>query len=229
MPFAASGYLMLRRFRLIWLALVVVVSGCGGSSPTAPSSPGPGSFSGVTVNALDGQPISGVTVKIGSQTAVSDASGAFRMENPGSGFLTAILTGPSTVERLTTVTMKSGESLRQSLIPASFDMAAFDEMFRMPGNRLRRWTSAPSLVVLTTVLEYMRGLGAQEEYYATSEQLTDEEIVLLIDQLTEGLGFLTGNTFRAFTSVERESVPAGTKISPLREGKIVVGRYNNVE
>jgi hypothetical protein len=218
---------MLCRFRLV-LFTAILVSGCGGNSPTAPTTPGSG-FNGVTVNALDGQPISGVTVKIGSQTAVSDTSGAFRMENPGSGFLSATLTSAAIIERRTTVTMQSGEPVRQTLIPASFDLVSFDEMFREPGNRLRRWTNAPSLVVLTTVLDYTRGLGAQEEYYATPEQLTEAETALLIEQLTEGLGLLTGNTFRAFASVERESVPSGSKINPLREGKIVVGRYNNVE
>ena len=228
MPFAASGSSMLRRFRLVLLAFVFVVPGCGGSSPTSPTSPGSGSFNGVTLNALDGQPISGVTVKIGSQTAVSDSSGAFKMENPGSGFLSATLTGASIVERRTTVTMQTGESLRQTLIPASFDIVAFDQMFRSD-NRLKRWTSAPALVVLTTVMNYTQGLGSTEEYYATSEQLTDAETALLIEQLTEALTLLTGNTFRNFASVERESVAAGSRVSPLREGKIVVGRYNGVE
>ncbi|HEY7447038.1 MAG TPA: hypothetical protein VH702_02760 [Vicinamibacterales bacterium] len=177
---------------------------------------------------MDGQPISGVTVKIGSQTAVSDSSGAYQMENPGSGPLTATLTAPSVVERRTVVTMQAGESLRQSLIPSSFDLVAFDEMFRTD-NRLRRWTNAPALVVLTSVLNYTRGLGHAEEYYATSEQLTDAETALLIEQLTEALGLLTGNTYRRFSSVQRESVPEGSRVSPLREGKIVVGRYDGVE
>jgi hypothetical protein len=220
---------MRRKSRLVLLAFILVVSACGGSSAKSPTSPSSESFNGVTVNAVDGQPIAGVTVRIGSQTAVSDARGAFHMENPGSGFLNATLTGSSIVERRTVVTMQPGESLRQTLIPASFDMVAFGEMFREPGNRLRRWTSAPSLVVLTTVLEYTRALGAQEEYYATSEQLSEAETTLLIEQLTDGLSLLTGGTFRAFASVEREGVPAGAKVSPLRAGKIVVGRYNNVE
>ena len=219
---------MFRRFRPALLALVLVVPGCGGSSPTAPTSPGSPSYNGMTLNVLDGQPISGVTVKIGSQTAVSDASGTFQMDNPGTGSLSATLTGASIIERRTVVTMQSGESLRQTLIPASFDIAAFDQMFRTD-NRLHRWTNAPALVVLTTVLTYTQGLGSSEEYYATGEQLTEAETALLIDQLTEALALLTGNHFRNFASVERESVTAGARINPLREGKIVVGRYNGVE
>ena len=220
---------MFRRFRPAWLVLVFVLPGCGGgSSPTAPTSPGSASFNGLTLNALDSQPISGVTVNIGSQTAVSDASGRFQIENPGTGSLSATLTGVPIIERRTVVTMQSGESLRQTLIPASFDIAAFDQMFRTD-NRLHRWTTAPALVVLTTVLNYTRGLGSTEEYHATAEQLTEAETALLIEQLTEALALLTGNHFRNFASVERESVSAGSRITPLREGKIVVGRYNGVE
>jgi hypothetical protein len=59
--------------------------------------------------------------------------------------------------------------------------------------------------------------------------LTDAETALLIEQLTEALGLLTGNTYRRFSSVQRESVPEGSRVSPLREGKIVVGRYDGVE
>ena len=207
---------MFHRYRLALIAFVLIVPGCGGSSPTAPTGTesGSGSFNGMTLNALDGQPISGVTVKIGSQTAVSDSSGAYQMENPGSGFLTATLTGSSIVERRTVVTMQSGESLRQTLIPASFDIVAFDQMFRTD-NQLKRWTTAPALVVLTTVLNYTQGLGSSEEYYATSEQLTEAETTLLIEQLTEALGLLTGNTFRTFASVERESVRKWRKGQPV--------------
>jgi hypothetical protein len=185
-------------------------------------------LNGVTVNAVDDELIPGVTVKIGSQVATSDAKGAFEMDYPGSGSLTASLTGPAIVEHRTVVTVRPGERLRLPLISAGFDIVAFDQMFRGPDHRLKRWTSAPALVVLTTVMNYTRGLGATAEYYATSEQLTETETTLLIEQLTEALAMLTGNTFTAFASVQRESVPVGSKINPLQEGKIIVGRYNNI-
>ena len=102
-------------------------------------------------------------------------------------------------------------------------------MFRGSSERLQRWTAAPSLVVLTTVMNYTAGFGDQESFYATSEQLTEAETTLMIDQLTEALALLTGNTFTAFASVERESASSGDKVNSFRLGKIVVGRYNGIQ
>jgi hypothetical protein len=221
-----------RRPRLALFALLIALQGCSGL-PSAPTSGGQApstapSFEGVTVSAIDGQPIAGVTVKIGSQTAVSDANGAFGVQNVGSGSQTAILMSASVVERHKLVTTPSLEPARESLIPGIFDLVAFDQMFRSGNAGLQRWTSAPSLVVLTTVMKYANALGGQDEYYATSEQLTEEETTVLIDQLTQGLGLLTGNTFTSFAAIERESVSSGTKVSTLRSGKIVIGRYQGI-
>jgi matrixin len=102
-------------------------------------------------------------------------------------------------------------------------------MFRGPSDRLQRWTNAPSLVVLTSVMNYTAGFGDQENFFATSDQLTDAETTLMIDQLTEALALLTGNTFTSFASVERESHSSGDKVNTLRLGKIVIGRYNNIQ
>jgi len=223
---------MLYRRPFVLFALIITSQACGGS-PSAPTSEAPAasialSFDGVTISAIDGQPIQSVTVKVGSQTAVSDTNGAFRVQNVTGGSQLAILTGASVVERHTVVTTPSVEPARESLIPAAFDLVAFDQMFRGGNGGLQRWTTAPSLVVLTTVMTYANGLSAGDEYYATSEQLTDAETTELIDHLTEALALLTGNTFTRFASVERESASSGAKVNTLRTGKIVVGRYRNI-
>lgn len=225
------------RLRFGFLALIVTplaAYGCGGSSPTAPTSEaGPGlplpSVVGTTLSAIDGQPIAGVTVRIGSRSGVSGDDGGFSVQQVDSGPQPAILTGASIVERRTTVTASTGGVFREALIPAAFDLVAFDQMFRGANDRLQRWTAAPSLVVLTTVMNYTTGFGQSDEYHATSEQLTEAETTLMIEQLTEGLAMLTGNTFRAFASIERESASSGAKVSALRSGKIVVGRYNGIQ
>ena len=61
-------------------------------------------------------------------------------------------------------------TMRMSLIPTSFDLDAFDEMFRASNSRLQRWTSRPSLVVLATVMTYRN--SAKDTYEATGEQLS---------------------------------------------------------
>ena len=183
----------------------------------------------MTLSAVDGQPLGGVTVRIGSETAVSAADGSFQMQQVASGPQAAILSSASIVERHTTVTALPAQTMRESLIPASFDLTAFGQMFRGSSDRLQRWTAAPSLVVLTSVMNYTAGFGDQDNFYATSEQLTEAETTVLINQLTEALAALTGNTFTAFASVERESASSGDKVNSLRLGKIVVGRYNGIQ
>lgn len=229
-PLAERSGLMRHPF---WLVLALLgVTACGSSSPASPTtSDGSGSTSssyhGATVSAIDSQPIPGVTVKIGSQTAVSDANGAFQLQNVNAGTQTVVLTGELVVERQTTVKVPSAEPVRESLIPATFDLGAFDQMFRGTG-RLQRWTSAPALVVLVKAMQY-ETFGAEDEYHATSEELTEAETHLLVEHLTEGLALLTGNAFTAFSSIEFENPASGARVNTLRNGKIVVGRFKGVQ
>jgi hypothetical protein len=217
----------------IWLALAVGVamsSGCGSRSSLEPTSPSPASavsLRGSTVNAIDGQPLAGVTIRVGSQSAVSDANGTFQLQNLSAGSQAAILTAPSVVERHTAVITPADGSVAETLIPADFDLKAFDQMFRSSG-RLERWTSPPSLVIITTVMNYESAFGDGRDYHATSEQLTDAETNLLVAQLTDALALLTGNTFTAFASVQLEAASSGALVSTVRAGKIVVGRYNGI-
>jgi hypothetical protein len=98
-------------------------------------------------------------------------------------------------------------------------------MFRSLNAQLGRWTSRPALVVLGSVMDY-RTVGTS--YEATGEQLSEEELTLMVLQLTEGLALLTGNTYTSFASVEIERPAAGSRETPLRSGTIVVGRYNGI-
>jgi hypothetical protein len=217
----------------LWVALAVgasLSSGCGAGSSSnpalAPSAPA-GSLRGATVNAIDGQPIAGITVKVGSQSAVSDATGSFHFENVPGGGQSAILSASSVVERRTV--MSAGEGvIPETLIPSDFDLQSFDQMFRGSG-RLERWTSPPALVVVTTVMTYESAFSDSQRYHATSEQLTDEETALLISQMTDALAALTGNAFTSFASVEREAASSGALVNTMRPGQIVVGRYKGIQ
>jgi hypothetical protein len=214
----------------VTLALgVSIFPACGSSSPNGPSPAATGSaLRGSTVSAVDGLPLGGVTVQIGSQSAVSDASGVFRVDNLPDGSQSTILSAPSVVERRTTLITPTDTVVTENLIPAAFDLQSFDQMFRGTG-RLERWTSAPSLVVLTTVMTYASGFGDSHEYHATSEQLTDAEADLLVAQLTDALALLTANTFTSFAGVTREAAASGALVETLRPGQIVVGRYKGIQ
>jgi hypothetical protein len=195
--------------------------------PAAPSADGASLLAGQAVSAIDGTASAGVQVQVGGAKPVTtDAAGRFSTPLPGeAGAFPAVVSGASIVERRTTIALPAAGPPRLSLIPASFDLHAFDEMFRTANARLQRWTSRPSLVVLAAVMSYR---GHADEYTATAEQMTDEEVSLMIAHLTEALAFLTGGTFTAFESVTVERPAAGDRAATTRPGAIVVGRYSGI-
>ena len=212
--------------RLLTLAVLLlpVAAGCS-KSPTEPSdTPGPGVLQGQTVSATDGSPAPNLTIRIGDRQFNSDGNGAFHIDL-GGGSHRAVVRGSGVVERETRLSPSAAGPMLLSLIPSSFDMVAFDEMFRGLNSRLQRWTSRPSLVVLGSVMDYR---GAGQSYEATGEAMSDEEVDLMVTHLTEGLGVLTGNTYFTFASVEVERPAAGARVETIRPGKIVVGRYNGI-
>lgn len=206
-------------FALLWL------HACS-KSPTEPSDGGsPTLVQGQTVNALDGQPRAGLSVRVGFLNVTTDAGGMFQIDVAGLGGVhRTVISGGDIVERETHVA-GGGSTRRLSVIPSSFDMTAFNEMFRALDAKLARWTSRPSLVILASVMNYE---GMADTYAASSEQLSDDEVQQLIAHVTEGLALLTGNTYASFASVEVERPAAGTRVSPYRTGKIVIGRYHGV-
>ena len=182
---------------------------------------------GVAVSAVDGVPAAGLSVQVGAAKAVTtDAAGRFTTEISGPGDYTAVVSGAAVVERRTMVTGPSSVPARLSLMPASFDVHAFDEMFRTANARLQRWTARPSLVVLASVMNYR---GEADEFAATAESMTDDEVSLLIGHLNEGLSLMTGGTYTSFAEVKIERPASGERTSVTRAGAIVVGRYNGVQ
>lgn len=205
----------------------LIAAACGGS-PTAPSGEVSGhGLRGRTVSAIDGRATANVSVQVGREQAVmSDADGNFQVDVDGTSSQTAVFASSATVERRTTLRDWASERVRVSLIPSSFDLAAFDEMFRASESGLQRWTTAPRLVLVASVMTYSTSFSS--EFPATSEQLTDDEATTMLAHLREGLALLTGGTYTNFASVEVERPASGTRVSTQRNGTIVVGRYNGV-
>ena len=215
--------------RLAFTLLVAcAVSACGSKSPSSPSSAGSsgGVLQGQALSAIDGTATPRVQVHLSGKAPVTaDGDGRFSIDVGEPGSFAATIRGGAVVERQTMVAGPSAEPLRVSLIPADFDLTAFDEMFRT-GDRLMRWTSRPSLVLIATVMAYQNTSG--NEYQATAEQLTQEEVDQMILHLTEGLTLMTGNSFPAFESISVERHDAGARVNVDRPGRIVVGRYSGI-
>jgi hypothetical protein len=215
--------------RALLVASCVVAVACSESSPSGPTAPGSsGVLQGQTVSAIDGTPAGLVNIQVGSRFAIqSDQEGNFQVDVGGPGTYTAVVTDSKIVERRTTVTGPTPDRTRLSLIPATFDLEAFDEMFRGSNDRLQRWTTAPALVVLGTVMKYVR--GNTDRYEATAERLTDDEVTSLVSHVSEGLALLTARTYRSFASVEIERPEPGDHVHVRREGMIVIGRYTGIK
>ena len=185
-------------------------------------------FEGQTVSAVDGMATGVVSIQIGNSPSVqTDANGNFQVDVGGPGSYAAVVTGRPVVERRTSVTAPTPERARLALIPATFDLDAFNEMFRATNNRLQRWTERPSLVVFGSVLRYVNGV--RDEYEATGESLSDEETALFVSHLTEGLALLTGGTYTSFASVNIERPQAGQLVNVRRARTIVAGRYVGIQ
>ena len=216
------------RRTLIALGIVLSLTGCGGGSPTEPSAAGGVSslLQGQTVNVVDGAAMPNLSVRVGNRYPVtSDNSGHFEVDMGDLAKYRVIIDGGSVVERETRMAA-NGARTRVSMIPSTFDLRAFDEMFRTSNAQLQRWTSRPGLVILATVMDYRN--SSDQTYNSTGEQLTDDEVAQLTAHLTEGLALLTGNAYTTFASVEIERPSSGTRVNTLRAGQIVVGRYTGI-
>jgi hypothetical protein len=112
------------------------------------------------------------------------------------------------------------------LIPKSFDITSFDQMFRTSGSHLQRWTAAPVLVVVAQ--ELMFTSLTDSSYTATSRQMSDSDINGLVADLTWGLPQMTGGAFSVFVSVTTDRSPAGASVNVQRPGSIVAARYQGL-
>ncbi len=183
--------------------------------------------SGRIVDAVSQAALGGVTISGGSVSVQSDAGGAFMVTGaPGSITSPLLLTfaRPTTIARQTSLRVPGKDAL-VSLIPSSFDLAAFDQMFRMP--MLERWTTVPPLKIETRT-------GQFTDIHSTTittigDSMSDVEYASVVSDLTTGLGALSGDTFTAFESIARQDSPQGTTVNVLEDDVITVMRVRGME
>lgn len=107
----------------------------------------------------------------------------------------------------------------------SADRKALEEMLGS-SRPARRWTEAPALTVLGSVMKYVP--GNRSEYVAGSERLSDSEIAEMVSDLTGALHVLSAGKFSEFASVSVLSVPPGSTAKVAKPNHIVVGRFDGV-
>jgi hypothetical protein len=219
-------------------ALMACALGCGGREagspagpvlpiPTAPTGNGP-TASVRVVSTLTDQRVSGASVSGASvRSTPSDSDGLVILEASAPGRYAVRVTAAQFVTRQTTVAIP-GSDARLDLIPSSFDLVAFDQMFRgaTSGGRLIKWLAAPALVVQRTGLLWAN--SPNDRYFAEDEQWTDGEIDGVIADLTFGLQTISAGVFPAFSTIRVEQAAAGTMVTVPQAGAIVVARYRSL-
>ena len=177
------------------------------------------------VDALSSAPLDGVAVSGGIVPAWSDSDGHFVAAAP----LASVDPLPISLMRSNYVTRNTsmlvpGPAIDVGIIPTSFDLHAFDELCRTP--LLRRWTTAPALIVQ---MRYLRFTNASNpSFEALSPAMTDEEVDQLVTDLSATLPRLTGGTFTAFASIRRDVAPIGADVGILNQGAITFARFNGL-
>ena len=215
--------------RILVAGLCAAAAACSGSksSPTSPESP-PRVLQGQAVSAIDGSATGQVSVQIGGRFAIqSDADGNFQVDVGGPGTFAAVLSGSRVVERRANLTGPTADRTKVPLIPSSFDLPAFDEMFR-GSNR------APQALDGAAGSRHRRhGHEVQRERHRpvrSAQRTADrDEVTALTNHLNEALALLTGGTFTSFASVKVEWPAAGEQVGVQRNGTIVVGRYTGIQ
>jgi hypothetical protein len=190
--------------------------------PTAPSS------DPQVVDAISGAPLAGVTVRVqGVPDTSSGTDGQFSLVTPDRSdrLIPFWASSAATVERASYL-RPVGPPPRISLIPSSFDLEAFNQMFRGDGT-LRRWVSAPALIVERRMLLF--GTTGASSAATADRVMSEPEAAALVDDLTWALPQLTGGVFTSFESVGVETATSGTSVDLIRPGAILVARYEGLE
>jgi hypothetical protein len=222
---------------VVFFLCALVAAGCGSSpsrptTPTTPTSPTPppaqtSGVNGTAIDAVSDRPLGGVTVRVeGLGEAITNASGAFHFDAADPQMVRAVSVSSSqTVDRATRLRVP-GPDATLALMPSTLDLAAFDQMFRGNAGALRRWTTAPRVVIQNRVLQFTN--VSDLDYTAAGQVMSDGEATALVGDLTWALPQLTGTTFTAFAGEQRETAAEGDRVRVSRSGLIVVARYEGL-
>lgn len=196
--------------------------------PPAPPPPPPPTrtLTGTLIETLSAGAIAGANVTVdGLGVFTTGSDGTFTIDAPDPEQIrTVTFSSADTVTRTTQLRVP-GPDTQVTVIPRSFDLRAFDQMFRSTGP-LQRWVSAPRLIVQTRVLQFTN-LTAQA-YAATDAVIADEEIDLLLQDLNWGLPLLTDGRLQ-FAAQDRETAASSDTVQVARLNEIVVVRFAGLQ
>src|SRR5262245_26101624 len=213
--------------RAFFLSLIVASGAtinCGRVTTSPTDTPPPVVATDATGQVVGiGSPVSGISdvliSGVGLISARTDARGFFSISTSTSTY-PLLLTHPDFVERRTAAILPAS-GLHVSMIPLTFDRAAFEELApRATATGLRRWTADPSLIVLTNVVEYD---GVSYVPLITDRRIPDADFACLLDGVQRAIQPMSDHVM-TFKNVEVASPPAGSRFSipGTAEGTVVV-------
>lgn len=166
-------------------------------------------LAGRAVDILDElRPVAGVSVEIpGTARVTTDSDGGFEFSVPASSTVyTLHFYRDGFVERHTFGTIGAAPKTF-SLIPSSFDLAAFEE-FAPRTSGLRRWTSNPTLTVEQSIIDFATASNGFTDFIATDRTVPPGEMECIVSGIRDSLGPMTGDQLR-FEAVRVEAPLAG--------------------
>lgn len=185
-------------------------------------SPGPFMLTGTMTNVLDGSVLSGVSFTVnGTLLGSSGGGGSFAIGFPATGTNRSVLAANGYVTRETGITAPGGP-ITLSLIPSSFDLGAFDQMFRSSSTGLTRWRSAPGLVLERRVVQFTNTCA--QSYQAIDDVITGAEAESILTDMRDGYTILTDGRLGALASIDQQTAENGATVTTRQDRKIVVYR-----
>jgi hypothetical protein len=173
------------------------------------------------LNPQQGLPQVTLRVADGSQQQ-TDGAGMAVVQAAIAATVSLRISHPAYLERETSVRVPDDRPVDLSLIPASHDLAAFEE-FSPRTSGLQRWVRNPRLMVLTHAVDYSGATLGFREYPVIDRPISQPQLDCLAAGIAASLTELSGGHL-TWESIEIAGVEPGTRFrtDQTPEGTIVV-------
>jgi len=156
-------------------------------------------------------------------TAPSSPTGAMTIGANDAGPHDVTLSGPAIITRTTQLRLPAPDA-KVTLIPAGFDVPAFDQLCRQPA--IHRWLTPPPVVVEARVLQFTS--LADAALPATTVSQDDGPTRQMALDMQSVLADLTGGHFTSLASIAVQRSAAGAAVPIMTSGRVTVARVTGM-
>jgi len=177
------------------------------------------------VNVFSGVGIAGVTLQ-GTGLILdkpSSGSGLLTVASDEGGARDVTFAGPSLVARTTQLRLP-GDAARVTLIPADFDLVAFDQFCRQPA--IHRWRTPPTVTAEARVLQFTSLADGTMPGSTTVD--SDSYLRQVAADMESALSDLTGGRWTSFDAINVQHSGEGAAVPIMVSGRITVARVSGM-